>query len=193
MARVLYYKEGVVKITDQGLRETPFIDMYKSDRTKDKRKFHDAITFLYFMYSRESIFRNRMPYQRKIAILTDRLQQDADYYDKKLLKTEGFKECEEFYKKDQLSESEWAYEMWKEDVEQYITYLRAIPYTIKTKQKKDGVLVDVEQDNSSVKMPAVKHYKELIQLEAEIKKKISEEKKSKTQGKREKKMFEDPE
>lgn len=192
MNEVLFFEDDVVKISPQAIKYTPFSAMYKSDRTKDHNRFSDAITLIFFMHSRTSIYRRRTPGIRKNFIANNVFKKDLDFVNK-LEKMEGFKEAEAFYIEDQYNEDEWAYEQWKADVEQYIAYLRKVPYSIKKKQNVDGILVDVEIDNSALKMPAVKHFSELIDLGKKIKERVKESAKVVAKGNREKKMFEDPE
>ena len=191
MEEILNYENGEVKISEQGLRTTPFSSLMKGDRSKDRQRFFDAVTFIFFMYSRNSIYRRRTPMQRKAYIAGNVFKKDLDYLEK-LEKMDGFKEAVAFYIEDQYSEEEWAYEQWKQDVEQYIIYLRNIPYVLKVKKNVDGILVDVDIDNSSVKMPAVKHFAELIELGKKMQERVKESTKTVAMGKREKKMFEDP-
>lgn len=190
-AKILKLNEGKVTISDQALDIPPFSILYKGDRTKDRQRFFDAITFLYYMHSKDSIFFNRAPAIRRDYIANNIFKKDVSFLDR-FDTMEGFKESKDFYIGDQLNEDEWAYEQWKMDVEQYLVYLRGIPYAITTKKNVDGILVDVSIDNSSVKMPAVKHFGELIELGKKIKEKVKESQKRKAVGKREKKMFEDP-
>lgn len=190
-ARVLIYDDGKVSISDQALKLSPFSFLYKSDRTKDRNRFQDAITFLYFMYCKESIFFRRTPLQRRDYIAGNVFKKTPDYIDK-IESMEGFAEARDFYIADQLNEDEWAYEQWKMDVEQYLVYLRDIPYTITTKKNVEGILVDTSIDNSAVKMPAVKHFGELIDLGKKIRDRVKETQKKNAVGNREKKMFEDP-
>lgn len=192
MNEILEYKEGKVTITDQALKNTPFYLLNKGDRSEDKKLFNDAVTFIFFMYSRESIYARRTPYQRESMILANVFHKDESFL-KKLERLPGYNEAVEFFKEHQFSEEEWAFEQWKSDVDDYLSYLRKIPYTITVKKNMDGVLVDTEIDNSSVKMPAVKHFAELIELGKKLSDRVKESKKSSAVGKREKKMFEDPE
>ena len=192
MNEILDYIDGKVVISDQALKNTPFYQLYKGDRSEDKKMFNDAVTFIFFMYSRASIYARRTPLQREAIILANVLHKDESFV-KKLERMAGFKESIEFFKEHQFSEEEWAFEQWKSDVDDYLAYLRKIPYTITVKKNVDGVLVDSEIDNSSVKMPAVKHFAELIELGKKLSIRVKESNKSSAVGNREKKMFEDPE
>ena len=79
MNEVLFFEDDVVKISPQAIKYTPFSAMYKSDRTKDHNRFSDAITLIFFMHSRTSIYRRRTPGIRKNFIANNVFKKDLDF------------------------------------------------------------------------------------------------------------------
>ena len=187
---MLSYDGSNVVYKKELLAVEPFRRIYDNDNTVDKANFQEIITYIYFDYSKESPWRNKFPTDRKKLICIQKLGRSEDYYEH-LEMVSGYKEAVAFYIEHNFSEEELFFLSWKEDVDDFLSYLKNIKFQREEEQLIDGVLKKVMIDNSDQKVKAVKHISTMFDVVENIRKRIKEDKETKTTGQKEKKMFEE--
>lgn len=62
---------GNIEVTKEGMQLPPVKHLWNKDKTKDRMFFHNAITFIYWAYTADSIFSNMLETARyqKVALL----------------------------------------------------------------------------------------------------------------------------
>jgi hypothetical protein len=120
---MLAIEESKVVVTEEGWMVDLIQDVYKSDKTKDKWKFQDIITGLYFIYKPESLFDNLSQEARENEISNRMLKGHWGEYvkDKKIAK------LAELYKNIVTTPSIRNLERLKDDLEKIHQHLSEIP------------------------------------------------------------------
>lgn len=177
-----------------GAEKLPAIEeLISRDRSEGKKFIRDAYTYIYYVYSPDSICRNKYPEDRKQFVINNFLpsRKKEDFEENKYVKA-----VIEVYNDLNLSLSERFYNDLKSDMEEMLIYLRNIPWTKKLKinqevevmvgaeLQKIMVNVTIDHDNSQAKLDAIARAEKIIDLEEKLKDKVAKELKEKTVKKR---------
>jgi hypothetical protein len=79
---ILEYKNNIVSISEQGLNLPEFRKIYDKDTTEKKEEFRKFIDYMWFVYSRDSIYADILPSYRKQLACTDRLKGNGSCWKK---------------------------------------------------------------------------------------------------------------
>lgn len=166
-------------------------DLYNRDKTDSKKFFNDCITYIYWVYSKESICANKYPEDRKRFVIANFLPtrkiEDFDSHKHVVAVIDLYNELN-------LTLSERFYEDLKRDMEEMLNHLRSIPWTRKKAIEKNvevyikgepfntPVKVEIEHDNSEEKLACITRAEKIIDLEEKLKAKVYKEQKEKKGG-----------
>lgn len=194
---MLFLKENRVVLSEGCMDISEVKTLYNRDKTETKKFFNDVLTYIYWVYSKDSVCANKYPEDRKKFVIAN------------FLPSRNYKEFEEhkhvrelivMYNDLEKTLTERFYDDLKGDMEEMLNYLRNIPWTKKIKIEKDvdvyvggeshKVRVDanLDHDNSDTKVSALSKAEKLIDLEEKLKLKIFKEIKEKSGTRR--KLFE---
>ena len=196
MAFLSLNKTGEIEVSNEGKRLPCMISLAKKDKTKFKTYYNRALIYIYHVYSRKHdlsflAFNSRKKRTQELYLNG----YDISKFEKDKLVKEVIKE----YKFQQYTTNELAYESVKEDFVKLKEHISNIPYEI-NKAVEQTVTVEfpykeekIEQripirtvvnvDNSKARFEAMAQLKNLLILEADIRKLIEEEEISKKKKK----------
>lgn len=161
LVRVNNYK---LEVDDELLLLKPFKEVYKADKTKDKAKFYELMTILYFTYDPRSDY-------NYISFEEDRLQEVCDsngFTVPKFSKTEL--QCIELYKKLNTTASSLLLEDTKAAVENVRKMLKSIDFD--ALEEKDKVIALKNITSMTAMIP--KLVKDLTEAEKAVSKELEE-------------------
>ena len=188
--KILYLdRNGNVRITKEGKPDKAFNDLYISDRREGKPFFKDAITYIYFVYDRDSIYKNLSLDDRKLLVCSNFIKdkkKDHIYFEK----NKKISACIKRYIECLFTATDRLYIKLQDDIDKYITYLSEIPYSI-TKvievnvSLSDGTIqrekVSVEISNTNEKVTAIKASSNLVEYKKSLEDLIKNEELSDSQ------------
>lgn len=168
-----FINESVV-ISDQ-LGSSPCFVSLKGRAGKDVKRFQKELKYIFFVYSRKSIYFDTELEDRKKLVCTDRLECSATDYES-FDKDDLINECANYFIERQYSKSERLLNGIDGKIDEYLEFYR------KTK---------ISEENHHIVAQAVKNASDLIDLKDKLQKKVMNEKNIRQQGGGESKMFED--
>jgi len=65
---------NIVSITKEGMSLPEFKRLYEQDATEDKSLFSRIAEYIYFVYSKDSVYKEVLPEYRKQLVCKDRLK-----------------------------------------------------------------------------------------------------------------------
>jgi uncharacterized protein YuzE len=176
LVRLSNYK---LEIEDELLLLKPFKEVYKQDKTKDKSKFMDFLTIVYYTYDPRSDY----------SYITDeesRIQEVCDSNGLSVPKfTKSELDCIELYKKSTTTASSLLLEDTKVTIDKMREMLKSIDFTILEEKDKVTAIKNVASTVSMIP----KLVKELADAEKAVSKELEEQ--SRARGGNKKNLFED--
>lgn len=167
-------KNGKVVVTEQGLLNIHVKELYESDHTKGKEKFHRMATYAFFMYDKKSQYHNLPEMDRKKLISMDVIKIKNYWVD-----AEGNSKFQELISRMnelQYTHKERLLDGCKRKIDEYIDYFTTMK--ISDKNHKDYREI-------------VKGSEDLIDFYDKLEAKINKEALSRQVGGGDSKMFED--
>jgi hypothetical protein len=171
------------------------------DHHTGKPWFSACCKYTYFMYKKGGIFQNMLPEQRATRICSEILK--GKYEPKEFELNSACKEMIGEYLRLQYTPNELLYEGIKSDIEGLLQRIRQIPFVRKEWHEVNAELPDqegilskqrvkvlVEMDNSEEKNKAIRLADSLLDYEAKLRSKISQETKEDRKKKSSKRLFE---
>jgi len=174
MKELLDYVNDRVIVSEQLKNTSSFLALRKRDNTKNADNYYKELSYMFFVYSRKSIYFDLEILDRKKLVCHDQLKIDAGDYEK--FDTDlVFKECLSLYDELQYSKQERLLNGIDEKIDEYLDFYR------KTK---------IAEDTHEMVAKAMKSSSELLDLREKIEKKVLNEKATRQQGGGQSKMFE---
>lgn len=177
LVRLSNYK---LEIEDELLLLKPFKEVYKQDKTKDKSKFMDFLTIVYYTYDPRSDY----------SYITDeesRIQEVCDSNGLSVPKfTKSELDCIELYKKSTTTASSLLLEDTKVTIDKMREMLKSIDFTILEEKDKVTAIKNVASTVSMIP----KLVKELADAEKAVSKELEEQSRVRG-GNNKKRLFED--
>lgn len=182
--------EGKAVISEQGLAQPYVQKVYKLDKTRGKKVFDMWMRFVYFSYSKDSIYRNYLPKEREINVVNALFPDKTVTYFKKIT---GMGILIERYIDLNYTFKEKLYRRLLHDIEemQESTSLVPLTKTVRVKEKKEVTFFSIVEeqevteivmfdiritiDNSVKKLIAIDTLEKLLIREGILKKKLKEE------------------
>lgn len=169
-----------LEIEDELLLLKPFREVYKADKTKDKSKFMDFLTVVYYTYDPRSDYNYITDEESRIQEVCDSNGLTVP----KFTKTEL--ECIELYKKSTTTASTLLLEDTKVTIDKMREMLKSIDFTILEEKDKVTAIKNVASTVSMIP----KLVKELADAEKAVTKELEEQSRVRG-GNNKKRMFED--
>lgn len=158
-----------IKVTAEGMALEEVRALFATDKSTNKVLFRDWIKYIYWVYRREGTFSNSLISERRKEICQRFFPNKTwEYFEN----NDKLKAVIQLYLRTQYTHWEILFERWKEDVDQYVTYLTSIPY-YKIKHTKDG---DEHAENIEEKLKAQKAIQDLVDTGQKMEQKILKEK-----------------
>lgn len=198
-------KEGKAVVNEQGMAQ-PFVKkVYKNDKSKGKKSFESWMRFVFYSYSKESIYRNYLPEDRERHVVLALFPDKSVTHFKTII---GMKELISKYVDITYTFKEKLYRRLLQDIEEMMDAASKIPL-VKTTRVKGAreitffsrveeqdvtELVDLDVrvtiDNTVEKLKAIDTLEKLLKREEILKKKLKEEEiEMAAQKKTERRMF----
>lgn len=180
--------EGKVEILPEAMTLPEVKALWDEDKTRGKQYFHMYMTYIFFVYRSDGIYKNMYLTTRKRSTCVNQLQKSEDYWQE----IEGkatVKALIEWYEKNSKTKEEQLLEALDDDIERYMEYLKNMPYSrqVRVEEKKNGdggvTVAFRHEDNSDEKMKAIKNSKELVLYRKELKKLVKDAGINKKRGK----------
>ena len=187
---MIRYDNGNVVWDAMDLEIPEYKSLMDNDKSKDKHLFNEAISLIYFVNHPKSPWINKFPTDRKKLVCLNKFGKPELYY-LEIEKLPGYLNAERYFREDQYTKEQLLFQMWEKDAEDYIQYLKNVPFLKKGTAVIDGVKQTVDVDNGTEKMKAMQHLATLLDIADKYRKRIKEETKTKAVGNKEKKIFED--
>jgi len=187
MMRDFLYLEGdIVKINDQAMTLPEVKRVYSMDKHKGKPFFNRVITYIYYMYHRDSIYRNLDEPVRRNKIRNVYFPEIRKPY---FWEDERIKAMVDVYNFLAKSRKERIFDTMLKDLEDMMDHLATIKFQktidethtvfVKCPAKGEEIPVDVKVkkviDNSQEKLKAMKLIEEALEREETLRKKIEKE------------------
>lgn len=147
----LRYENGKIEIEDDAMTIPEIKKLY----AHDKVFFGEAIIYLYWMYKRGGIYKQKLPRQRQEIIKQNYLSR---YTPEEIEKNIFFKNLKKYYIEDQHTTAEIFYENLKRDMQDLLDHISSIPF------KKKAILTS----NVEVDLPGGKKHTIFAQTEVEM-------------------------
>jgi hypothetical protein len=194
-------EEGKVVITPEGMTLTVVKDLYSRDRHIGKPWFEACITYAYYMYKKDGMFKNMLPDQKSSRICSEMLK--GKYKMEDFESNSACKDMMNEYLTQQYTPTELLRDSIKTEIQELLNRIRSIPYVKKQHVEvildvpdHEGIMtkmpykVWVEIDNSDEKAKAIKLAETLIDYEAKLNAKIIAETKEQRKKNSKKRQFE---
>lgn len=173
------FVEGKVTVLPEAMTLPEVRTLWDEDKTRGKQYFHMYMTYIFFVYRVDGIYKNMYLTTRKRAACINQLQKKEDYW-QEIEEKPTVKAMIKWYNDHSKTKEEQLLDALDEDIDKYIEYLKNIPYTrsVRVEEKKNGdgdiSVVFRSEDNSDEKMKAIKNSKDLILYRKELKKLVKE-------------------
>jgi len=163
-----------VVVTDQAFMCSSLKKLHDNDKSKTKSAWTKAISYLFFVYDKNSQYKNVLLNDRKKMVSEDVID-DIEYWKK----IEGHKEFAaiiEKYQELQFTYNERLLDGAKRKIEEYLTFWRG---------------VSIDKDNHKLLKETMEGSESLLKLQERLERMISKEALSRQVGDGESKIFED--
>lgn len=162
----------------------PQVGEFRKSIMSRKKFFDDCMRFIYYMYSRNSVFRDILPKEREEKIMDTFFPKRTSV---DFTRSDGFNKFVEWYLDFTKSYKERMYENHLSDIEEMAINISKISFTkkkkilrtVNVKVGKEYMDVDIDTeiivDNTEEKLKAMDLMTRLIEKEEFLKKKITEE------------------
>ena len=177
LVKISNYK---LEVEDELLLLKPFRELYKADKTKDKSKFIDFLTIVYYAYDPRSDYNYITDEESRIQEVCDSNGLTVPKFNKTEL------ECIELYKKSTTTASTLLLEDTKVTIDKMREMLKSIDFAIL--EEKDKVTAIKTVASTVAMIP--KLVKELADAEKAVTKELEEQSRVRG-GNNKKRMFED--
>ncbi len=164
-----------VVVTEQALMDESLDKLYKSDKSKSKTAWNKAISYLFFVYSKQSQYKNVLLHDRRRMVSEDIIK-DSSYW-KKLEEHSEFSKIIEKYNNLQFTHNERLLEGLKRKIEEYLNFWNSLSV--------------VDKDNHKLLSETLKSSEALLELQERLERMVSKEALSRQVGDGESKIFED--
>ena len=168
-----------LEVEDELLLLKPFKDLYKADKTKDKSKFMDFLTVVYYAYDPRSDYNYITNEEERLREVCDSNGLDVPKFGTKEL------ECIELYKKSITTASTLLLEDTKITIEKIREMLKSIDFSCLEEKDKVNAIKNIASTVSMIP----KLVKDLTEAEKAVTKEIEEA--GRARGGNNKKLFED--
>lgn len=178
---MLFFEGSKVGITPEG-ENLPEVIQLKKREDKD---FKDILTYIYFVYSKETIYHNKLPSERRDLVFRDYIggkSRSKDFEDNRYIR-----DVIKRYLDLQFTPTELLYNRICKEIEDLLNYISSIPY-----EKEENIMIDVETeengekiikkkkvrvktDNSEEKGKALQLAEKLLSYEEKLKSKVMKE------------------
>ena len=186
---IFNFEDGKVNLLPEAMTLPEVKTLWREDKTSSKTTFNLIITYIYFVYRIDTIYKNMYLTTRKRATCVNQLGKSEDYW-KDIEDKESVKLLIDWYTNNAKSKEEQLLDALDDDIDKYIEYLKNIPYTKKvrveeTKNDETGEVTTSykNEDNSDEKMKAIKNSKDLLLYRKELKKLVKDTNAGKKKGK----------
>lgn len=176
LVRIVNYK---LEVEDELLLLKPFKDLYKSDKSKDKVKFFDFLTIVYYTYDPRSDYNYITNEEERLKEVCDSNGLDVPKFGTKEL------ECIELYKKSITTASTLLLEDTKITIEKIREMLKSIDFSCLEEKDKVNAVKNIASTVSMIP----KLVKDLTEAEKAVTKEIEES--GRARGGNAKKLMED--
>jgi len=166
---------NIVSITKEGMSLPEFKRLYEQDATEDKSLFSRIAEYIYFVYSKDSVYKEVLPEYRKQLVCKDRLKTKQTEW-KEMEKSVGVNVAIEKYKLMELTAKERLLEEVKEKIEDYIDFWKT---------------TKIDTKNHELVASTLKNASDLLNMLEKVEKRISNDNDSKTVGGGKATLFED--
>lgn len=176
LVRINNYK---LEVDDELLLLKPFKEVYKSDKTKEKNKFFELLTILYYVYDPRSDYSYIVNEEDRIKEVCESNGFDIPKFNPKEL------ECIDLYKKSVTTASTLLLEDTKITIEKIREMLKSIDFSCLEEKDKVNAIKNIASTVSMIP----KLVKDLSEAEKAVTKEIEEA--GRARGGNSKKLFED--
>ena len=176
LVRINNYK---LEVEDELLLLKPFKELYKADKTKDKSKFFELLTILYFVYDPRSDYNYITNEEERLKEVCESNGFDVPKFNSKEL------ECIELYKQNVTTASTLLLEDTKITIEKIREMLKSIDFSCLEEKDKVNAIKNIASTVSMIP----KLVKDLTEAEKAVTKEIEEA--GRARGGNNKKLFED--
>lgn len=163
-----------VVVTPQGMMDNQLKSIFDKDKSKLKKNWIKAITYIFFVYSKDSQYKNITILDRKKIVCSDVLE-DPEYY-QKIEENKDFKELIDKYNECQFTHNERLLEGAKRKIEEYLEFWNSTSITT---------------DNHKLLSDTLTASEGLLKLQDRLERMISKESLTRQVGDGVSKMFED--
>lgn len=168
-----------LEVEDELLLLKPFKDLYKADKTKDKTKFFNLLTILYYVYDPRSDYNFISDEEERLKEVCDSNGFEVPKFTPKEL------ECIELYKKSTTTASTLLLEDTKLTIEKIREMLKSVDFSVLEEKDKVNAIKSIASTVSMIP----KLVKDLAEAEKAVTKEIQEA--GRARGGNTKKLFED--
>lgn len=170
----LYIENGEIKITEEGLSHPIVHEYYKSDKTKKKGSFKVWITYLFYVYKKDGLYKDKLMTDKKRLTCKHHIGKPIDYY--KRLDNVLDRFIEVYIASQRIDPIEEFLTKVYKDMDEYINHLLNIKYTITLESIKnvngEAITEKIEKDNSEEKVKAYKAVTDILKTKEAIEKKV---------------------
>ena len=114
------FVEGNVVVTEQGMQNPLIKSLYKGDKSESKIKFYKIISYIFFIYSKKSEYRNVLINDRKKIVSKDIIKDEK--FSEKFEKNENLMKIVDLFNELQFSHKERLLEGVKAKIEEYLNF-----------------------------------------------------------------------
>jgi len=163
-----------VVVTPQGMADKKLKSIFDKDRSKLKKNWIKAITYIFFVHSKDSQYKNVLMLDRKKIVCNDVLE-DPEYY-LKIEENKDFKELIEKFNQCQFTHNERLVEGAKKKIEEYLGFWNSLSIT---------------NENHKLLADTLTASEGLLKLQERLERMVSKESLTRQVGDGVSKMFED--
>jgi len=164
-----------VVATNQAMLDPLLKKIYEADETKAKKAWTKAISYLFFVYDKNSHYKNVLLHDRKRMVSEDMIN-DSEYY-KKIEKHKDFELIIKKYNELQFTHNERLLDGLKRKIEEYLNFWNSISV--------------VDKDNHKLLSDTLTASEGLLKLQERLERMVSKEALTRQVGDGESKIFED--
>jgi hypothetical protein len=172
------FVDGKVELLPEAMTLPEVKVLWDEDKTRGKQYFHLYITYIFFVYRIDGIYKNMYLTSRKRQACVNQLKKPEDYW-QEIESKPTVAALIKWYNDNSKTKEEQLLEALDEDIDKYIEYLKNIPYArqvrVEEKQGDGEIVVSYKSsDNSDEKMKAIRNSKDLILYRKELKKMVKD-------------------
>lgn len=182
--------EGEVIVNEQGMDHPAVKKLYASDKKKGKPAFKKAMKFIYYVYHKDSIYRNYLPHKRELKVIEVMF---PGAHVNEFIRDPKIKAVISAYVDANYTFKEKIYKRLLKDIEDMMEKVSKVPLTKTTRVKqardvsffckecKKEITQNIEVnanlviDNSEEKLKAMDVLEKLLNRETILKKQLKEE------------------